>query len=66
MEHLPTGRSVIVRINDRGPFKRGRVIDLSHAAAKQLGVVDDGLVRVRVSAVGIADADGSCRTRLTG
>jgi len=61
VEHLPTGRSVLVRINDRGPFKRGRVIDLSHAAAKQLGVIDDGVVRVRVSAVGVADADGTCR-----
>ena len=61
VEHLPTGRSVTVRINDRGPFARGRVIDLSHAAAKELGVMDEGLVRVRVSAVGIADADGTCR-----
>ena len=62
VEHLPSGRSVIVRINDRGPFARGRVIDLSHAAAKKLGVLNDGLVHVRVSAVGIADADGSCRS----
>jgi peptidoglycan lytic transglycosylase len=62
VEHLPTGRSVIVRINDRGPFKRGRVIDLSRAAADELGVLGEGLVRVRVSAVGVADADGRCRT----
>ena len=62
VEHLPSGRSVTVRINDRGPFARGRVIDLSHAAAKELGVLNDGLVRVRVSAVGIADADGTCRS----
>jgi rare lipoprotein A len=53
---------VVVRINDRGPFKRGRVIDLSHAAAEELGVLHEGLVRVRVSAVGIADADGTCRS----
>jgi rare lipoprotein A len=52
----------MVRINDRGPFKRGRVIDLSRAAAEELGVLDEGLVRVRVSAVGVASADGSCRT----
>ena len=62
VQHIPTGRSVLVRINDRGPFKRGRVIDLSRAAAQELGVLDEGLVRVRVSAVGVADADGSCRT----
>jgi rare lipoprotein A len=61
VEHLHTGRSVIVRINDRGPFARGRVIDLSRAAMSELGVVDEGLVRVRVSALGIADADGTCR-----
>jgi rare lipoprotein A len=61
VEHIPSGRSVIVRINDRGPFARGRVIDLSRAAAKELGVLNEGLVRVRVSAVGIADADGRCR-----
>ena len=62
VEHLPSGRSVIVRINDRGPFARGRVIDLSRAAADELGVIDEGLVRVRVSAIGVADADGRCRT----
>jgi rare lipoprotein A len=61
VEHIPTGRSVIVRINDRGPFARGRLIDLSRAAAEELGVVDEGLVRVRVSARGVADADGTCR-----
>jgi rare lipoprotein A len=61
VEHIPSGRSVMVRINDRGPFKRGRVIDLSQAAARQLGLMDDGLARVRVSAVGVADADGACR-----
>jgi rare lipoprotein A len=50
-----------VRINDRGPFARGRLIDLSRAAAEELGVVSEGLVRVRVSARGVADADGICR-----
>ena len=62
VQHLPSGRSVIVRINDRGPFKRGRVIDLSRAAADELGVIGDGITRVKVSAIGIADADGRCRT----
>jgi peptidoglycan lytic transglycosylase len=61
VQHIPTGRTVTVRINDRGPFTGGRVIDLSHAAAEELGVLNDGLVRVRVSAVGIADSDGVCR-----
>ena len=61
VRHIPTGRSVVVRINDRGPFARGRLIDLSRAAAQELGVLNDGLVRVRVSARGVADADGICR-----
>jgi rare lipoprotein A len=42
-----TGRSVIVVINDRGPFNKGRVLDLSAAAAKALGVIERGIVSVR-------------------
>jgi rare lipoprotein A len=42
------GRSVIVRINDRGPFARGRIIDLSEAAADRLGMKRDGVVPVKV------------------
>lgn len=43
-----TGRSVVVEITDRGPFKRGRVIDVSLAAAKELGFYSRGLTKVRV------------------
>lgn len=43
---LETGRSVIVRINDRGPFVEGRIIDLSKKAAEKLGIVDKGITRV--------------------
>lgn len=46
------GRSVVVRINDRGPFVGGRIIDLSHAAAEQLGVLHDGTARVELRVVG--------------
>jgi rare lipoprotein A len=42
------GRMVIVRINDRGPFVRGRIIDLSEAAAEQLWMKDAGVVPVKV------------------
>ena len=45
---LDDGRAVTVRINDRGPFVRGRVIDLSHAAAEKLGMLRQGVVEVRV------------------
>lgn len=49
--HVTTGRSVIVRINDRGPFKSGRVIDLSEAAAQRLGMTGAGLAAVRIDVV---------------
>jgi rare lipoprotein A len=45
---LSSGRSVVVRINDRGPFVRGRVIDVSLSAARQLGMTSRGIARVRV------------------
>jgi rare lipoprotein A len=43
---LDTGKSVVVTVNDRGPFKKGRVIDLSRQAARDLGMVEEGLTRV--------------------
>lgn len=43
-----TGRTVIVRVNDRGPFVRGRIIDLSWGAARQLGIIALGLAQVTV------------------
>jgi Lytic transglycolase len=48
---LDTGRSVIVRINDRGPFKPGRIIDLSDAAAEALGMRMMGLAQVKIDVV---------------
>jgi len=48
---LETGRSVVVTVNDRGPFVRGRVVDVSLAAARALGMVERGLARVRVERV---------------
>ena len=46
--NLENGRSVVLRVNDRGPYVRGRVADLSHAAAERLGFVDDGVVPARI------------------
>lgn len=46
--NLDNGRSVIVRVNDRGPFVKNRLIDLSHAAAQQLGYAERGTAHVRV------------------
>lgn len=48
--NLENGRSVRVAINDRGPYVDGRVIDLSRAAAHRLGMIGDGVVRVRIEA----------------
>jgi rare lipoprotein A len=54
--NLINGRSVEVEINDRGPYAEGRIIDLSHAAAKALGIVDRGTARVRVESLENSDA----------
>jgi len=48
---LETGRSVVVVVNDRGPHVAGRVVDLSGAAARALGMVGRGVARVRVEPV---------------
>lgn len=53
------GRSVEVRINDRGPFARGRVIDLSYAAAQQLGAVRAGIFRVGVTVIKPSERDST-------
>ncbi len=46
--NLENGRDVIVRINDRGPFKKGRIIDLSYAPAKDIGMIGKGTTKVKV------------------
>lgn len=50
--NLTNGRRAVVRINDRGPHKEQRIIDLSYAAARELGMVGAGVARVRVEVVG--------------
>jgi rare lipoprotein A len=49
--HVDNGKAVTVTINDRGPFVKGRIIDLSYAAAQALGMVEEGVARVRVEVV---------------
>lgn len=58
--NLDNGKSVVVRVNDRGPFHEGRVIDLSLAAATKIGIVARGTGRVRVEAL---QPDGSAATQ---
>lgn len=50
--NLKNGKSVVVRINDRGPFIRGRIIDLSYAAAKMLDMIGEGLASVKIEVLG--------------
>lgn len=54
---LATGRTILVRVNDRGPFSRGRIIDLSRGAAEQLGIRAAGHAAVRVRAVEPGERD---------
>lgn len=49
--NMANNRSLVVRINDRGPYRKGRIIDLSRRAADLLGFEQDGLARVRVRTV---------------
>ena len=55
--NLENDRTLVVRVNDRGPFKEGRVIDLSYAAAVKLGVYPKGTAKVRVEAIPIPRSD---------
>ncbi len=49
--NLATGRSVTVRVNDRGPFVRGRIVDVSYTAAQTLGMVGHGIAKVKLDVV---------------
>jgi rare lipoprotein A len=55
--NLDNGRSVVVRVNDRGPFHDDRLIDLSYAAAVKLGYMEQGTARVEVEVMRIAGVD---------
>ncbi|MES2254511.1 MAG: septal ring lytic transglycosylase RlpA family protein [Pseudomonadota bacterium] len=56
--NLDNGKSIIVRVNDRGPYARGRIIDLSRRAAELLDVVQTGTAKVRVTYLARADMEG--------
>jgi rare lipoprotein A len=57
--NLDNGKSLVVRVNDRGPYARGRIIDLSKRAAELLDVVQTGTARVRVTYLGRSDMNGA-------
>ena len=54
---LDNGKSVNVRVNDRGPFATGLVVDISKAAAAQIGLLRDGKTRVRLEIVGFSNTN---------
>ncbi len=60
VENLGNGRSVVVRVNDRGPYSGGRVIDVTRGAAQQLGMIKSGVARVKVTVVGGKGSLGGC------
>jgi peptidoglycan lytic transglycosylase len=60
VENLRNGRVVEVKVNDRGPFVRGRVVDLTKAAAAKLGYIAAGSAPVRVTVVGREPAGKGC------
>ncbi len=57
--NLQNGKSIIVRVNDRGPYARGRIIDLSRRAAELLDVVKSGTAKVRVTYMGRSNMNGA-------
>ncbi len=51
--NLKNNKSCTLRVNDRGPFIKGRVLDVSYGAAKDLGMVNDGLVEVQITIISL-------------
>jgi rare lipoprotein A len=62
VRNLRNGKETVVRINDRGPFVKERIIDLSHAAALQLGITGAGSAPVHIEALGYRYASGAAAT----
>jgi rare lipoprotein A len=60
--NMGNGRSVVVRINDRGPYVSGRSLDLSRAAAQRIGLINDGVATVRVTPVAAARSEVDAET----
>lgn len=57
--NLANGRTAVVRINDHGPFRSNRIIDLSYAAAKKLGYIGQGTANVRVTAIDVSSSSNT-------
>ena len=55
--NLTNNRSILVRVNDRGPFIPGRILDLSYGAARKLGFINDGTTTVKIEIVELGDGE---------
>ena len=55
--NLANGKKLIVRINDRGPYIAGRILDLSYGAALKLGFVADGTTKVKIEVIEVGDGE---------
>jgi len=56
---MRTGKAITVRVNDRGPFVKGRIIDLSRRAARELGMIQRGVAKVKMEVVSVPGSRGS-------
>lgn len=63
VKNIDNGRKIVVRVNDRGPFIRGRIIDLSYKAAQKIGAIAKGTARVQIVALGEKRKNGSSGTK---
>lgn len=62
--NLDNGKETVVRVNDRGPFVQGRIIDLSYGAAQKISLIESGTARVKVTALGeLKQAGGNGKSR---
>lgn len=59
VREVSTGKEVVVRVTDRGPFGKGRIIDLTTGAARKLGMISKGVTQVEISIIGKADKNGN-------
>lgn len=59
VREVSSGKEVVVRVTDRGPFGKGRIIDLTTGAARKLGMISKGVTKVEISIIGKADKNGN-------
>jgi len=57
--NLRNGKEVYITVNDRGPFVKGRILDISHAAAKAIGFINGGVIRVKVEVISLPEDSSS-------